>query len=102
MSNPGASNVDGGVLIATTDLNHLSLHDGFVSVGAGWKWGPVLDFLEPHGLAVVGGRMSIVGVAGLTLGCGLSSLSGKRGFACDNVKNFQVWAWRDASLAEPS
>lgn len=34
--------------------------------------------------------MGRVGVAGLTLGCGLSAFSGKRGFACDNVKAFQV------------
>lgn len=90
MASRGASNIDDGILLATTRLNQLSLHPGYVSVGSGLRWGAVFEFLEPHGLAVVGGRVAEVGVAGLTLGGGLSSFSGKRGFVCDNVKNFQV------------
>lgn len=66
----GAANIKDGILLATTRLDQLSLHDGYVSVGAGLKWGEVFDFLEPEGLAVVGGRVADVGVSGLTLGCG--------------------------------
>lgn len=95
----GAANIKDGILLATTRLDQLSLHDGYVSVGAGWKWGAVFDFLEPEGLAVVGGRVADVGVSGLTLGCGLSTYSGKRGFACDNVKTFQVSAKYSPSVS---
>ena len=59
-------------------------------VGAGLKWGDVYGVLEGKNLSVVGGRLSGVGVAGLTLGGGISYYSGLHGFACDNVKNFEV------------
>lgn len=90
MPHRSAANINNGVLIANTKLDDLSLHDGYVSVGAGLRWGAVFDYLETEGLAVVGGRVADVGVAGLILGGGLSTFSGKRGFACDNVKAFQV------------
>ncbi|GKT56318.1 FAD binding domain-containing protein [Colletotrichum tofieldiae] len=90
MPNRGAANTDNGILIAMTKLDKLYLHEDYVSVGAGLRWGPVFDFLAPEGLTVVGGRVGIVGVPGLILGGGLSTFSGNRGFACDNVKQFQV------------
>jgi FAD/FMN-containing dehydrogenase len=43
---------------------------GTVEVGAGLTWGQVYAALEPTGVNVVGGRVSDVGVAGLTLGGG--------------------------------
>ncbi|KAF2183516.1 FAD-binding domain-containing protein, partial [Zopfia rhizophila CBS 207.26] len=85
-----ANNIEDGILLATTKLNQMSLHDGYVSIGPGLSWGAVFDFLRPEHLAVVGGRLAEVGVSGLILGGGLSTYSGKRGFACDNVKTFQV------------
>ena len=39
-------------------------------IGAGLVWDDVYKALEPHGVNVVGGRVSGVGVAGLTLGGG--------------------------------
>jgi FAD/FMN-containing dehydrogenase len=50
----------------------------------------VYNFLEPHGLVVVGGRGEDVGVGGLVLGGGVSHFTPKHGLACDNVKGFQV------------
>ncbi|KAH7377417.1 hypothetical protein BKA64DRAFT_648901 [Cadophora sp. MPI-SDFR-AT-0126] len=90
MPNRGAANIDDGILIAMTKLDELSFQEDYVSVGAGLRWGPVFDFLATRGLAVVGGRVGIVGVPGLILGCGLSTFSGNRGFACDNVKQIQI------------
>ena len=43
-----------------------------VVIGAGLVWDDVYAALEPHGVNVVGGRISGVGVAGLTLGGGAS------------------------------
>ena len=40
-------------------------------IGAGLIWDDVYAALEPHGVNVVGGRVSGVGVAGFTLGGGL-------------------------------
>ncbi|WYZ36001.1 hypothetical protein EsH8_X_000648 [Colletotrichum jinshuiense] len=86
----GWANIDGGVLLATTDLNNLTLGDNHVSVGAGLRWGSVYDFLDPHGLVVIGGRGAGVGVSGLVLGGGVSHFTPMRGLACDNVKGFEI------------
>ena len=40
-------------------------------IGAGLTWDDVYAALEPHGVNIVGGRTSGVGVAGFTLGGGL-------------------------------
>jgi hypothetical protein len=42
------------------------------------------------GLTVIGGRVSAIGVGGLTLGGGISFFSNRYGWACDNVNNYQV------------
>ncbi|KAF4506096.1 hypothetical protein G6O67_006215 [Ophiocordyceps sinensis] len=88
----GGSNIDAGV---TVDLVHLdsiavSQDGGTVSVGPGNRWIDVSETLDPMGLAVVGGRAADVGVSGLLLGGGLSYFSGTRGWACDNVRSYQV------------
>ncbi|KAG7289211.1 hypothetical protein NEMBOFW57_005574 [Staphylotrichum longicolle] len=54
----------------------------------GDRWDRRLD--RPLGLAVVGGRSATVGVSGLTLGGGISYFSGARGWACDNVRRYEV------------
>jgi FAD/FMN-containing dehydrogenase len=82
----GSNNIDDGILLATTNLSSITLGDGFASVGPGLRWGAVYNFLEPHGLVVVGGRGEDVGVGGLVLGGGVSHFTPKHGLACDNVK----------------
>ena len=44
-------------------------------VGAGQVWDDVYAALEPHGVNVVGGRLSGVGVGGFTLGGGTLHVS---------------------------
>jgi hypothetical protein len=54
-------------------------------------------------LAVVGGRDMNVGVSGLALGGGISFFSGQRGWACDNVRGFEVvLASGDVIYASPN
>ena len=43
---------------------------GTATVGAGLIWDDVYAALAPHGVNVIGGRVSGVGVAGFTLGGG--------------------------------
>ncbi|KAK6217003.1 FAD binding domain-containing protein [Colletotrichum tabaci] len=88
----GASNIENGVVIALDALNAVNISPDLstVSVGAGSRWINVSEAIEPLGLAVVGGRSPNVGVSGFLLGGGLSFLTGRRGFGCDNVRNFQV------------
>lgn len=89
---PGASNSDGGITVNMAGMSQVVVdeHLGVARVGAGAKWGDVYGELEKTNRTVVGGRLRDVGVGGLLLGGGLSHLSGLRGWACDNVRNYEV------------
>lgn len=88
----GASNIDDGVTIDLGHLNEITVSDDkeTVSIGPGNRWINVSEALDPQGLAVVGGRVASVGVSGLLLGGGISYFSGKYGWACDNVREYEV------------
>jgi FAD/FMN-containing dehydrogenase len=66
----GASNIAGGITIDLRGLNELALSDDrtLTRVGPGNHWIDVYDYLGPKNLSVVGGRVSGIGVGGLTLG----------------------------------
>ena len=90
-----AANINStGVLFSSSKLNSISLSadKSYVSVGPGNSWEDIYQFLEPHGLSVVGGRIGMVGVAGLVLGGGISYFGNEYGFASanNNVRAFQV------------
>jgi len=57
----------------------VDLEDGTVEIGPGLTWGQVYETLSPTGVNVVGGRVSLVGVAGLILGGGESLPSSDSG-----------------------
>lgn len=88
----GFANVQNGVTIDMTSLNStvLSLDRSTLSVGGGASWLQVYSYLNKSGLAVAGGRNGQVGVGGLTTGGGISHFTTRVGFACDNVRNFEV------------
>lgn len=88
----GGSNVDQGVTIDLLYMNDITVANDSqtVSVGSGSRWIQVTEVLDQLGLGVVGGRVADVGVAGLLLGGGISYFSGFRGWACDNVQNYEV------------
>lgn len=88
----GASTMKGGVLIDLSLFDKVDLAEGRrrVAIGAGCRWIDVYAALEKDGLAVVGGRNSAVGVAGLTLGGGLSFFSPQYGFVCNNITEYEV------------
>ncbi|KAF2448588.1 FAD-binding domain-containing protein [Karstenula rhodostoma CBS 690.94] len=68
----------------------LSENRATASIEPGNTWYDVYHGLEPENLAVIGGRVSAIGVGGLTLGGGISFFSSEYGFACDNVASFEV------------
>ena len=90
-ANSGA-NIDGGVTIDLSALNKVELsHDNTTTlVGAGARWGNVYSYLDPLNYAVVGGRVSDVGVGGLLTGGGNSFFTARYGFACDNVVEYEI------------
>ncbi|KAH1311713.1 hypothetical protein KXX47_005464 [Aspergillus fumigatus] len=87
-----ASSIQGGITVLLKDLNTITLNDNrsVVSVGPGNVWVQVYSALEPYGLAAIGGRVSTIGVGGLTTGGGISFYSNLYGWACDNVESFEV------------
>ena len=112
-SNAGSANIDGGVTIDLRALNNIMVNtdETVTSVGAGATWGDVYQKLDERDLAVSGGRVSQVGVGGLTLGgkithksiwmfspfqsmfmftAGISYFSPRFGFVCDNVVNYEI------------
>ena len=66
----GAANIDNGVTMDLRNLTgvHVDQKTGIASIGAGEKWSNVYEQLGKQGLAVAGGRVSKVGVAGLITG----------------------------------
>ena len=72
MPNPGFSSTT-GVHISMYRFADVVYNPGSqtVDIGAGLVWDDVYAALEPHGVNVVGGRVSGVGVGGLALGGGL-------------------------------
>ena len=72
-----------------TDLT-VDTDSDTVRFGPGGRWADVYAALAPYDRVVAGGREGQVGVAGLILGGGKSFLTPRRGFACDNVLEFEV------------
>jgi FAD/FMN-containing dehydrogenase len=97
----GASNINGGLTIDLLKLNQISVSPDRTqtSVGPGSTWFDVYSQLEGEGLSVIGGRVSGIGVGGLTLGGGISFFSGRYGWACDNVNTYEV-VFADGTIHE--
>ncbi|KZL85869.1 fad binding domain-containing protein [Colletotrichum incanum] len=89
---PGASNSNGGITVNMAGLSDVQVDEGagVARVGAGARWGEVYKELEKSNRTVVGGRLTGVGVGGLLLGGGLSHFSGMHGWACDNVRTYEI------------
>ncbi|PIA90436.1 Bifunctional solanapyrone synthase [Cercospora beticola] len=87
-----AATLDDGIVIDLSKMpsEGLAEDQSSITVSPATKWDQLYEQLDPLNLTVVGGRVAGVGVGGLVLGCGISYVSSKHGFACDNVENFQV------------
>ncbi|KPM35586.1 hypothetical protein AK830_g10986 [Neonectria ditissima] len=92
MNFPGSNNIDGGVLMALSELTDIKVADDkqSVDVGPGNRWVNVYEALGPHGLYCIGGRLKTIGVPGLTLIGGFHYLINKYGMTMDNVLSYDV------------
>ncbi|KAI1118681.1 FAD-binding domain-containing protein [Nemania sp. NC0429] len=88
----GSSSTTRGVTIDLSHLNstHYNPKTNIASIGPGGRWQDVYADLIKHGITVTGGRDGDVGVGGFLLGGGNSYYSGRTGFGCDSVVNFEV------------
>lgn len=66
----GGSSVQGGITIDLQNLKSITVNADktVIQVGAGNRWINVYEYLTPKNLSVIGGRVSDIGVSGLTLG----------------------------------
>jgi hypothetical protein len=88
----GASSADGGVTVTFEKMKQITLSEDkkIATIEPGNRWYDIYTNLQDHNLAVVGGRVSAIGVGGLTTGGGISYFANKYGWACDNVASFEV------------
>lgn len=112
----GASNIEDGITVSLRRLNKITLAEDkkTVTVQPGLQSNEVYQALAEHDLAIVSGRIADMGVGGFTLGgthcyttcsgqhehlCvanyilllgGIGFLSRLYGFACDNVRSYEV------------
>ncbi|MEV0121878.1 FAD-binding oxidoreductase [Streptomyces sp. NPDC050703] len=87
---PGAS--EGGVLISTRRMDAVRVDAGArtATVGAGARWGQVVEAAAPHGLAPLNGSAPSVGAVSYTLGGGLGILAREFGYTADHVRALRV------------
>ncbi|KAK9423113.1 putative FAD binding domain-containing protein [Seiridium unicorne] len=88
----GGNSIHDGVTIDFGYIN-TTIYDTdnkIASVPPGTPWQTVYEALEPYGVTVTGGRAGGVGTAGFITGGGNSFHSTSHGWACDNIKNFEV------------
>ncbi|KAI1454927.1 FAD binding domain-containing protein [Annulohypoxylon moriforme] len=89
---PGSNNIANGVTIDLTMMNSSSYdkETNLAKIQPGGRWADVYTELYKYGVTVTGGRDGDVGVGGFLLGGGNSFFSGRMGFGCDSVVNFEV------------
>ncbi|MCC6945447.1 MAG: FAD-binding oxidoreductase, partial [Thermomicrobiales bacterium] len=77
--------VTSGMMISTRRLNDVRIDPvaRTARVGAGARWGAVIDTAGEHGLAPITGSSPTVGVAGYLLGGGIGPLNRSHGFSSD-------------------
>jgi FAD/FMN-containing dehydrogenase len=68
----------------------LSADHNSVDAGPALNWHQLYSFLEPYGRIVIGGRLKTIGIAGLTIGGGMSYFAAKYGFGMDNVLAYEI------------
>ncbi|KAM0812559.1 hypothetical protein AB5N19_12550 [Seiridium cardinale] len=88
----GAANIEGGITVDMRSMNSLVLSDDktVASLGTGGIWSEIYTELVPLNLTVMGGRVAGIGVGGLALGGGISYLSRRHGWVCDNIYNYEI------------
>jgi hypothetical protein len=84
--------IDEGLLIDTRALLKVQVDPArrTATIGAGVKWTRVLEECAPFGLIPLCGSSPDVGVAGYTLGGGLSPLGRRHGWAADRVRRIRL------------
>ncbi|NLU74346.1 FAD-binding oxidoreductase [Streptomyces sp. HNM0575] len=83
---------DGAVFVSTREMRELSVDPRArtARIGAGLRWGEVVDAAAEHGLAPLCGSSEQVGVMGYLTGGGLPMACRTYGFAADHVRSLEL------------
>ena len=83
---------EGGVLVCTRRMDGVAVDPvaRAARVGAGARWGAVVDAAAGHGLMPPSGSFPGVGVVGYTVGGGIALLARADGWAVDQVRAVQL------------
>jgi FAD/FMN-containing dehydrogenase len=83
---------EGGVMLDLSPMKGVRVDPArrTAQVQGGVTWGELDHETQAHGLATTGGKVTTIGVAGLTLGGGYGWLMRKHGLACDNLLSADV------------
>jgi FAD binding domain/Berberine and berberine like len=89
---PGLSSVDGGAVIDVSALKDVAIDTkaGTATVGTGLTQGEVVEALGATGHTVPTGSEASVGIAGVTLGGGIGTLSRSLGVTCDSLIGLDI------------
>jgi FAD/FMN-containing dehydrogenase len=81
-----------GLVIDVSAMNQISVDPAthIATIGAGAKLIDVYDRLAAAGRTLPGGSCPTVGIAGLTLGGGISMLGRAYGMTCDNLREVEI------------
>ncbi|KAL4072440.1 hypothetical protein V8B97DRAFT_1899443 [Scleroderma yunnanense] len=90
-TNPGFSSTT-GVQISMGKFSEVTYdpQTQMAIIGAGLVWDDVYAALEEYGVTVAGGRITGIGVAGLTLGGGYSWITNQHGLTIDTVQAYEL------------
>ena len=76
-----AANVDGGITVDLRAMNSVTLNADktIASLGPGGVWSEIYAQLSPYNLTVMGGRVTGIGVGGISTGGGIHFLARQNG-----------------------
>ncbi|KAK5989784.1 FAD-dependent monooxygenase sdcF [Cladobotryum mycophilum] len=88
----GAANVDNGITVDMRAMKDVTLSNDkkIARLGPGGIFSDIYPKLVPQNLTVMGGRVPGIGVGGFVTGGGITFLSRKNGFSCDNIYGYEV------------
>ncbi|KAI0103999.1 Glucooligosaccharide oxidase [Nemania sp. FL0031] len=88
----GAANIDGGITVDMRSMNSVVLSNDHrvAQLGPGGIFSDVYPQLTDYNLTVMGARVPGIGVGGFVTGGGITFLSRKYGFSCDNIYGYEL------------
>ncbi|KAL1641337.1 hypothetical protein SLS61_010154 [Didymella pomorum] len=88
----GAANIDNGITVDMRLMSDttLSSDNKVAHLGPGARYHDVYHKVVQHNVTVMGGRVPTIGVGGFASSGGMTFLSRRHGFSCDNIYGYEI------------